>query len=162
MIRPYASTDLGRLKEITRICFDGASIDRNIETLVGSIGGRDWAWRKLRHIDDDVRGSRAEGVFVWEENKNVEGYVTTRGDNQSKIGAIPNIAVDPKNQGCGIGRALLNHALEYLTQIGMQYAKIETLAQNEVGKYLYPDSGFIEVAQQIHYIKRLEPRDYER
>ncbi|MEE3235496.1 MAG: GNAT family N-acetyltransferase [Candidatus Latescibacterota bacterium] len=155
MIRPYTPADLDRLKEITEICFDGASIDRNIETLTGSIGGHDWVWRKLRHIDDDVSGSHATGVFVWDGNNKIEGYVTTRIDDQSKIGGIPNIAVDPQNQGCGIGRALLEHALEYMSQIGMEYAKIETLAQNEVGKYLYPDLGFVEIAQQIHYIKRL-------
>lgn len=155
MIRPYRHADLERLKEITKSCFDGASIDRNIEQLTGSIGGHDWVWRKLRHIDDDVRGIRATGVFVWEDNKKAEGYVTTRIDGQSKIGGIPNIAVDPTIQGQGIGRALLEHALKYLDQTGMEYAKIETLAQNEVGKYLYPDMGFIEVAQQIHYIKRL-------
>lgn len=169
MIRPYRHADLERLKEITKSCFDGASIDRNIEQLTGSIGGHDWVWRKLRHIDDDVSGIRATGVFVWEDNKKADGtvnniydtavqlkgYVTTRIDGQSKIGGIPNIAVDPTVQGQGIGRALLEHALKYLDQTGMEYAKIETLVQNEVGKYLYPDMGFIEVARQIHYIKRL-------
>jgi ribosomal protein S18 acetylase RimI-like enzyme len=155
MIRLYTPKDLVRLKEITQICFDGASIDRNIEALMGSIGGHDWVWRKLRHIDDDVSGSRATGVFVWEDNDGVGGYVTTRIDDQSKIGGIPNIAVDPQIQGRGIGRALLQHALEYLRHVGMEYAKIETLAQNEVGKHLYPDLGFVEVAEQIHYIKRL-------
>ena len=90
MIRLYTPTDLVRLKEITQICFDGASIDRNIEALTGSIGGHDWVWRKLRHIDDDVSGSRATGVFVWEDNNRIEGYVTTRIDDQSKIGGIPN------------------------------------------------------------------------
>lgn len=156
MIRPYQTKDLQRLKEITAICFDGVSIDRNIEERFGLVGDRDWRWRKLRHIDDDVLGDRARGVFVWEQDGQVGGYVTTRIDPESKIGGIPNIAVDPALQGKGIGRQLLEYALEFMRTEGMECAKIETLAQNPIGSHLYPDVGFEEVAQQIHYVMRLK------
>jgi ribosomal protein S18 acetylase RimI-like enzyme len=155
MIRLYRESDLERLKEITAICFDGVSIDRNIEKHLGLIGNRDWRWRKLRHIDDDVAGDRARGVFVWDEDGRVEGYVTTRIDRESRIGGIPNIAVDPSLQGRGIGRQLLEHALAFMREEGMECAKIETLAQNPIGSHLYPDVGFEEVAHQIHYVMRL-------
>jgi ribosomal protein S18 acetylase RimI-like enzyme len=155
MIRLYRESDLERLKEITAICFDGVSIDRNIEKQLGLIGNRDWRWRKLRHIDDDVAGDRGLGVFVWDEDGRVEGYVTTRIDRESKIGGIPNIAVDPSLQGRGIGRQLLEHALAFMREEGMECAKIETLAQNPIGSHLYPDVGFEEVAHQIHYVMRL-------
>jgi ribosomal protein S18 acetylase RimI-like enzyme len=155
MIRSYKPQDLERLKEITAICFDGVSIDRNIEALLGPIGDRDWRWRKLRHIDADVEGERAAGVFVWEEQNTVGGYISTRIDKQSKIGAIPNLAVDPALQGKGIGRQLIEHALAYMRAEGMECAKIETLAQNPIGSHLYPDVGFKEVARQIHYAMRL-------
>jgi len=155
MIRQYKKEDLDRLKEITAICFDGVSIDRNIEEQFGPIGDRDWRWRKLRHIDDDVQGERALGVFVWEEKDLVGGYISTRIDYQSKIGTIPNLAVDPALQGGGIGRQLIEHALSYMRSEGMECAKIETLAQNPIGSHLYPDVGFEEVAHQIHYAMRL-------
>ncbi len=155
MIRSYKPQDLDRLKEITAICFDGVSIDRNIEALLGPIGDRDWRWRKLRHIDADVEGEHAAGVFVWEEQNAVGGYISTRIDKQSKIGAIPNLAVDPALQGKGIGRQLIEHALVYMRAEGMECAKIETLAQNPIGSHLYPDVGFKEVARQIHYAMRL-------
>ena len=48
MIRPYHPEDLQALKRITAICFEGVSIDRNIEERFGQIGGRDWQFRKLR------------------------------------------------------------------------------------------------------------------
>ncbi len=155
MIRLYKPQDLDRLKEITAICFDGVSIDRNIEELLGPIGQRDWRWRKLRHIDDDVQGERAAGVFVWEEQTSVGAYISTRIDAESKIGTIPNLAVDPALQGKGIGRQLIEHALAYMRSEGMECAKIETLAQNPIGSHLYPDVGFKEVARQIHYAMRL-------
>ena len=59
MIRPYRPDDLEALKRITAICFEEVSIDRNIEERFGLIAGRDWRFRKLRHIDDDVARDRA-------------------------------------------------------------------------------------------------------
>ena len=155
MIRPYRPEDLEALKRITTICFEGVSIDRNIEERFGRIGDRDWQFRKLRHIDDDVAGERAKGVFVWEQDGEVSGYITTRVDRASKIGGIPNLSVLPSMQGRGIGRKLLEHGLEYMRAEGMECARIETLAQNEVGSHLYPSLGFEEVARQIHYCMRL-------
>ncbi|MCC7261993.1 MAG: GNAT family N-acetyltransferase [Candidatus Latescibacteria bacterium] len=155
MIRAYQPADLEALREITAICFAKVSIDANIEAQFGPIGGRDWRWRKLRHIDQDVDGDRARGVFVWEEEGQVQGYITTRTDPESRIGWIPNLAVRPEHQSRGLGRQLMDHALEYLRQQGMEAAKIETLAQNAVGSQFYPSTGFTEVARQIHYLMRL-------
>lgn len=155
MIRPFCPEDLDRLKEITAICFDGVSIDRNIEEKFGPIGEQDWRFRKLRHIDADVAGDHARGVFVVEEDGQVLGYITTRLDRDSRIGWIPNLAVDPATQGRGLGRQLMEHALEYLRAEGMEAAKIETLEQNPVGSQFYPDMGFEEVGRQIHYLMRL-------
>lgn len=155
MIRPYCPADLDRLKEITAICFAGVSIDADIEARFGLIGGRDWRWRKRRHLDADVEGDRARGVFVWEEDGAPVGYITTRLDPESRIGWIPNMAVLPQFQGRGIGRRLMEHALDFLRQSGMEAAKIETLAQNAIGSRFYPSAGFQEVARQIHYFMRL-------
>ena len=59
-IRRYRPADLETLKTITAICFDGVCIDQNIERLFGLVHGKDWRWRKVRHIDDDV-DARATG-----------------------------------------------------------------------------------------------------
>ncbi len=155
MIRPFRPHDLQRLKEITTICFDGVSIDRNIEDKFGSIGDQDWRFRKLRHIDADVAGDNARGVFVCEDDGQVVGYITTRLDRDSRIGWIPNMAVDPKYQGRGLGRRMMEHALEFMRAEGMEAAKIETLEQNPVGSRFYPEVGFEEVGRQIHYLMRL-------
>ena len=65
MIRPFRPADIDRLKEITSICFDGVSIDRNIEEKFGPIGDHDWRFRKLRHID-------AEDLF------NIRNHIPSR------------------------------------------------------------------------------------
>ncbi|MCB1094629.1 MAG: GNAT family N-acetyltransferase [Verrucomicrobiae bacterium] len=156
MIRPYRPDDLDELKRITAVCFTSVSIDRNIEDKLGVIGGHDWQWRKLRHIDNDVSGDHARHVFVWQTPEaEIAGYITGRTDDDSKIGWIPNLAVDPAHQGSGIGRQLINHLLQHFRDEGMECAKIETLAQNEIGATFYPAIGFQEVARQVHYVMRL-------
>ena len=155
MIRKYRPQDLEKLKEITAICFEGVSIDRNIEKKFGPIGEHDWRWRKLRHIDADEEGQNAEGVFVYEVDGQVVGYITARVDRGSKIGWIPNLAVIPEHREEGLGKLLMQTALDYLRDQGMECAKIETLAQNPIGSHFYPSVGFEEVARQIHYVKRL-------
>ena len=150
-IRPYRQSDLETLKTITAICFDGVCIDQNIELLYGLIHGKNWRWRKKRHIDDDA-AVNAAGIFVAEVDGQIVGYVSTRVDADAKVGGIPNFAVLPAYQQRGIGRKLLEKAVEYLAAEGMHYARIETLAQNEVGAHFYPKFGFQEVARQVHYV----------
>ena len=151
MIRRYHPTDLERIKEITARAFESVSIDRNIEAKFGLIGGREWRWRKLQHIDADATGEGVEGIFVAEADGVVVGFITCRADAQSRIGRIANMAVAPEHQGRGTGRALMEAALEHLRGRGMEGVRIETLEQNEVGARFYVSMGFHEVARQIHY-----------
>jgi ribosomal protein S18 acetylase RimI-like enzyme len=153
-IRPYRPEDLERLCQITVDSFEAVSIDRNIEAQFGLVAGKDWRARKARDVVIDCE-VHPEGVFVAEEEGAVVGYVTTRVDPFSRIGRIPNLAVDPSARGQGTGTALIHHALAWLRERGMAMAKIETLVQNERGQALYPRFGFVEVARQIHYVMPL-------
>ena len=157
-IRSFRPSDLETLKTITAICFDGVSIDQNIEQLHGLIHGKDWRWRKKRHIDDDA-AVNAAGILVAEVDGQIVGYISTRVDPASRIGGIPNFAVLPAFQQRGIGRRLLEEAVAYLAAEGMTYARIETLHQNDISAHFYPDFGFKEVARQIHYIMPITADD---
>lgn len=157
MIRPFRESDRSTLKDITAVCFDGVSIDQNIEHQFGMIADRTWQWRKVRHIDADA-DANPSGIFVAEEDGRIIGYITTRLDHGSKMGWIPNMAVLPDSQGRGIGKQLMHTALDYLRASGMAYAKIETLDQNTIGSTFYPKTGFVEVARQIHYVMPLIER----
>ena len=95
------------------------------------------------------------GVFVFEDEGEILGYVTVTLDREASIGRIPNLAVAEKAQGSGIGRGMLEHAIQYMKDEGMAVAKIETLAGNATGEYLYPTLGFEEVSRQIHFFKKL-------
>ena len=153
-LRPYRPEDLARVQSITVDSFEGVSIDRNIEREFGAVAGKDWRERKARDVTTDCE-VQPEGVFVAEEDGEVLGYVTTRLDRFTGIGRIPNLAVDERARGQGLGTQLIEHALDYMREQGMAMAKIETLAQNERGQALYPRFGFREVARQIHYVMPL-------
>lgn len=154
-IRLYQPADLATLKRLTVDGFTGVSIDHGMEEYFGEINGHDWRWRKARHIDVDVARDPA-GVFVAaEESGEVVGYVTTWLDRDAGIGHIPNLAVAASHRNQGLGRQLLEFALDHFRAAGLTHAKIETLAQNAIGNHLYPSLGFVEVARQVHFLARL-------
>lgn len=152
VIRPYREADRSVVRELTAAAFEGVSIDHNLDQLLGPIAGREWRWRKMRDIDRDLDLLGAE-LAVAEEHPSgvVVGYVTMQSDPETKIGWIHNLAVGGGARGQGLGRELIEHALDCFRAAGMTIAKIETLEQNLIGRHLYPSLGFIEVARQIHY-----------
>ena len=154
-VRRYEKSDHETLKEITAVCFDGVSIDQNIEKLFGLIAEKDWVWRKKRQIDDDIN-SYPDGIFVAEIDNRVVGYITTRVNHATRIGTIPNFAVLPTHQKMGLGRKLVAEARAHLKSEAMEFLRIETLEQNAVGQYFYPKLGFKEVARQIYYVMRID------
>lgn len=155
-IRPFEERDRERLHEITASSFREASIHGKLEAMYGPLRGTTWADRKNAEIDAEIE-QEPEGVLVAEdEDGTVVGYITTTTDETTGIGRIPNLAVAPGRQGRGIGKQLINAALDRLETAGMDLVKIETLATNEAGQALYPRFGFRELVRQIHYIMRME------
>jgi len=153
-IRPYQPDDLTELKRITVEAFDGLALDQRIEEQIGIVHKRDWRWRKARDVEDDVRAN-PDGVFVALQESKILGYITTRVDREAGKGRIPNLAIAADARGSGLGRKLIEHALNYLRQEGMTFAVIETMAYNEVGNHLYPSCGFVEVGRQVHFARKL-------
>lgn len=153
-IRTFKPEDLEAVKRLTVESFTGVTLEQNVEQALGILNGHDWRWRKARHIDDDV-AANPRGVFVAESNGRVVGYITALIDREAGRGRIPNLAVAAEFRGHGLGRKLIEHALDYFRREGLAYAMIETMAQNEVGQHLYPACGFVEVARQVHFACKL-------
>jgi ribosomal protein S18 acetylase RimI-like enzyme len=153
-IRGYRPEDLPTIKQLTLDSFAGVTLEQNVEDKLGQLHGHDWRWRKARHLDEDAAVHPA-GIFVAELQGRIVGYITTRLDPEAGRGRIPNLAVASELRGQGLGRQLIEHALDYFRREGLVYAMIETMAQNEIGNRLYPSCGFIEVARQVHFARRL-------
>jgi ribosomal protein S18 acetylase RimI-like enzyme len=153
-IRRYRTGDLEAIKRLTLEAFAGVTLEQNVEETLGPLHGHDWRWRKARHIDEDVT-SHPRGIFVAEAQIGVVGYITTRIDREAGKGRIPNLAVASGFRGRGLGRQLIERALDYFRDEGLEYAMIETMAQNAVGNHLYGACGFREVARQVHFARKL-------
>src|SRR5947207_8425061 len=153
-IRLYRSDDLESIKRLTLDAFAGVTLEQNIEDALGQLRGHDWRWRKARHIDEDV-AANPSGIFVAEAEGRVVGYITTLLDREAGKGRIPNLAVAADFRNRGLGRQLIEYALEYFRKQGLEYAMIETMAQNVVGNHVYRECGFAEVARQIHFARKL-------
>lgn len=154
-IRPHRPDDIAILTAIMVDAFEGVSIDQGIENVFGQINGHDWKWRKARHLADDLQRD-PEGILVAEYDGRIVGFVSTWMDREAGIGHIPNISLVPDMRGQGLGRRLLELALDRFRQAGMTHAKIETLVQNEIGNHLYQSVGFEEVARQVHFVADLK------
>ncbi|MDP6124336.1 MAG: GNAT family N-acetyltransferase [Candidatus Latescibacteria bacterium] len=155
-IRQFRAADSQALKDLTVAAFgENSSIDKRIEDRFGAFGLSGWKPRKASHIDADIEAN-ADGIFVAELDGVIVGYITTTLDHDGLIGRIPNMAVGAQMQGQGVGRKLLEEALDYFRRQGMKAAKIETLASNETGQHLYPSVGFEEIARQVHFVMRLD------
>lgn len=63
---------------------------------------------------------------------------------------LMNIAVAPEVQGQGIGRQLLQHLLNRVTQLNAQLW-LEVRASNRVAQALYLSLGFVEVGRRPDY-----------
>lgn len=157
-IRQYQPQDEARVKELTITAFAGVSIEHNIENSWPGLLPVPWGERKWPMVSGDL-ASNPEGCFVVEQDGEVIGYVTTRINHRHSVGQIPDMAVDAHYRGQGIGRRLLEHCLQYFRDQELTLARIETLDQNPIGRHLYPDLGFKEVAQQIFYAMPLDPQE---
>jgi len=153
-IRRYQPDDLEAIKRLTVEAFAGVTLEQNVEQALGILAGHDWRWRKARYIDEDVAANPA-GIFVAESGDRVVGYITTQIDRAAGKGRIPNLAVASEVRNRGVGRQLIEYALEYFRKESLEYAVIETMSQNAVGNHVYRQCGFVEVARQIHFARKL-------
>lgn len=154
LIRICQPADLPTLRRITVESFGSVALEQMLEHKFGTWNDRDWKARKAEHIDDDVAAC-PEGCFVAERGGEILGYITLRLDHRNAKGRIPNLAVVESARGLGLGRRLIQHAVDFMRSQGMGLAQIETMASNTIGQHLYPSCGFEEVGRQVHYAMKL-------
>lgn len=150
-LRAYRPEDLPIIREIAARAFEGVGIEEGMEQVFGPVNGHDWRWRKARHIDEDARREPG-GIFVAETaDGRIIGSITTWRDFEAGIGHIPNISLEGDWRNLGLGRKMIEFALDHFRRSGLTHSRIETLVQNARGKHLYESCGFREIARQIHF-----------
>ena len=91
--------------------------------------------------------------FVWVEEGSVVGNVSLRRAAGWDGFLIGNVAVHPDWQGRGVGRALMEAALEEISVQNGHWAGLEVHADNEVARHLYECLGFEEVGRVVHMLR---------
>ena len=138
-IRPF---DIGRdLRAVSRLIADAFAdeLDEQSEAalrelrILGYMSG-------LVHILSRSTGEfqNVFSGFVWVEGNQVVGNVTVqRASSGSGRWQIANVAVSPAWRGRGISRALMEHALEYIRDMGGSWAVLQVRGENEIARGLY-------------------------
>jgi ribosomal protein S18 acetylase RimI-like enzyme len=91
-------------------------------------------------------GTRPEDVLVAEDDGQVLGYVWLRRTGphpaHDHVLTVDGLAVQPREQGRGIGRALVAAAIEEASRRGGRKLTLRVLAPNTAARRLYASAGF--------------------
>lgn len=75
---------------------------------------------------EDVCGAEDTNIWVAINTDSVLGFIAIKLDSDNSMGEIYMIAVDPDFQGQGIGTALMKFVLDWMKDVGMSIAMVET------------------------------------
>ena len=106
-----------------------------------------WAEEVLRAM---LNGAAVRAWLVETADKTVLGFafIQAVADEASLL----NIVTSPAHQGKGLGRYLLNHVIDALTQEGVaQSIFLEVRISNYHAMRLYDSCGFVEIGQRRDY-----------
>ena len=153
-IQLAVDNDLETVIQLTLDSFAQVSFESNIQSEFGLVNGLSWQERKSDHIRSDFKDPDGRVLLANKAGETI-GFVSIRLNRKSKIGVIANLAVSAISRNAGVGRMLIQSAIELMRDESMELARIETLEQNEIGQTLYPKLGFQELARQIYYCQDL-------
>lgn len=114
-------------------------------------------WRAgQRRVVEAACGAERLNLWVAEVDGGIVGFVAVRLDHEARIGEIYLIAVDPGYQRAGIGSALTAFALDWIKDMGMAVAMVETGGDpgHAPARHVYQRAGFIQLPI-ARYFKRL-------
>lgn len=118
-------------------------------------------WKLLLDADPDKEKIQmyvdTGSGFVWQVADEIKGVIVY--DNRETEYEIMNVAVDPSEQGRGIGRQLLLHTIKHLREGKNAQNKIiiRTGSVSSAALHLYKKVGFVEVSRDIDYFVKNYP-----
>ena len=94
----------------------------------------------------------ADIVLVAIEKDTVLGYITCHIVSDF-VGSIQLVGVSEKARGKGVGKAIVNAALDWFLQHGIQEVEVVTQGRNYTAQRLYQRCGFVTKSTQLWYHK---------
>lgn len=102
-------------------------------------------------ITNSVTGQALTVLVATDAQDHPIGYVTCDGRADSNQGSIGLIAVTGERQGKGLGKLLVNSALDWFTRNGRKTVSVVTQGRNLAAQRLYGRCGFIARDLQLYY-----------
>jgi ribosomal protein S18 acetylase RimI-like enzyme len=151
LLRPASPADVPRLAELVEAAY-GHYVER--------IGGLP---RPM--ADDYDQVVRKHDVTVAEREGEIVGLIVLATDDEGFV--LDNVAVDPSQQGGGVGRALLEHAEAAARSAGFDSIHLYTHEKMTENKALYSRIGYAEYDRRrqgehriVYMRKELTPRHH--
>lgn len=104
-----------------------------------------------------AESSQPNATFIAEYNGVSLGFIHVRTIKDSisgeLSGTVPLLAVSPSSQGMGTGKSLIEHAQNWVKNLGCRLLHLEVFANNKKAKSFYQNLGF--KAETVHMIKTI-------
>ena len=167
VLRTAEESDLVRILEITRICYQ--PIQESFVSIVGSDlyeavirkpTGLEWIERKERQIRK-LYESHPEWVWVLDNGTEVIGYITFELVPNRSLGELDNNGVHPDYAGKGWAAFMYRHALQHFRENGIRFAFVETELDDAhiPARRAYEAVGFDRPQKIVHYWQDLEQKN---
>lgn len=155
-IRQYRTTDKESVVTISLQAWEPvfASLKQVLGNELFDILRGDWRLSQEQAIRAVLS---APDAHIWvAESGGLIGWVAARLHEVSEIGEVYMIAVDPKAQNKGVGKALTETATEWLGEAGMRVAMIETGGDDghAPARRVYENAGYTALPA-VRYFKAL-------
>lgn len=150
--RMAAPSDYRALEKLTLESFEPITWLKKVDERFGPLNGKDWRtrWRKRFR-----RAFETQRVLVGEAEGAVVAFASGTIDEETRLGYIDLLAVDPRFHGKGYGREMLRGMLACFKEHGCVHAHLECLSDNDVGNSLYRSEGFTEMARSVHWFLKI-------
>lgn len=148
LIRPAHNSDIARLQQIAGVCH------RDTRFYFDGHFPRPGCQELYEHWIAASCSGYAEQVLVAASGNAPVGYVSCHlPTDGNAIGRIGLIGVSPDMRGSGIGRALVQSAIMWFAQQGVESVEVATQGRNTAAQSLYQRCGFITNSLELWYHK---------
>ena len=147
MIRPYQSSDMTELSNIARKSFTGSRFYSDPCFLRDKCDDLYDAW-----IKNSCEGY-ANQVLVADFDSVPKGFITCHVHENLQEGKIGLVGVNEESRGQGIGKSLVQSALRYFSERGVNSVSIAMQGSNIIAQRLCEQVGFSMYSLQLWYHK---------
>jgi len=146
-IRPAREGDLGAIREISRVSWEGQGLQWSLQQRYGPLGGKPWI---EHHFVPILRKFQEHPDWMWvtEFEGAVVGFVSCVVHAQMALGILGYNAVHPDYRDRGWGRAQIEFLMERFRRRELEYVQVivGSNAGHDIARSLYAAQGCEKIA----------------